>query len=106
MSTHIPWADISIGMNDDNIFHSHSQFFGDDLSDYGIRSLSHICCACDDINRSKVIDLNDRSASVGFIDPGTSSHMAHGGHSYSSSISSAAMLSPVQLLGNGIDAFF
>src|SRR4030042_593726 len=105
MGSHIPRTDVRVGMGDYHLLYSHSEFFGDDLGNDRIGSLSHIRGAGDDIDRSEVIDLDNRPATVRFIDPGASAHMDHRCHPNASSISSPPVLPPVQFLRYHIDAF-
>src|SRR4030042_5764392 len=100
MSPNIPGTDIGCRMGDHHIFYSYPKLFSDNLSDYRLGSLSHICCTGEDVDGPKVIHFDDCSTTIRFINSGASSNMDKGSHPNSSSIFSPSNLSPIQSLCN------
>ena len=62
-------------MEDMNIFHFHPEFFSYNLGYYCISSLAHIRSACEHIDFTVIIHLDDSATTIGFINSGATTNM-------------------------------
>ena len=62
-------------MNNVDVIHRQSEFFGYDLGNDGVRTLPHIGGTGENIHLAVVIHLDNAPAAVGFINPGSAAHM-------------------------------